>query len=184
MAFVSAGFAVESYDNPHDMEWTKLLANSLGTTSSVTGLTPRETFADDALFSLELRGLRERIAIIKAGGIKLLNIPWAKTPLMRLGAMALPAHPPEAIKRMIGETIAEGRRNLPSAATRRIMEGKDPSEALRYHLPFIQLASQTGLTASIDAAIADIVGQHLRGEINLREMTSPQKIELLLARLH
>ncbi|OGY18710.1 MAG: hypothetical protein A2900_02330 [Candidatus Chisholmbacteria bacterium RIFCSPLOWO2_01_FULL_50_28] len=179
LALMSAGFAVVTCENPRDMEWTKLLVNSIGSTSTVTGLTPRETFVDENLFSLELTGLRQRSAVIRAGGIKLVNIPWAKTPLLRLGASVLPSYVPGALKQLIAETVAEGRDNLPSAAARKITEGREPSEALEYHLPFIQLAKETGLTATVDEAIVEVIQQHLRGEIHLQEMTSRQKTDLL-----
>lgn len=182
MALHVAGFAVKTYGDYRGMEWTKLVANGLGATSTITGLTPHETFANDVLFALELRGLQDRISIMRANGIKLLNIPWAKIPVLRVGAAVLPAHPPEIVKRIIAKAVASGRENLPSAASRKIMNGEDASEVLLYHMPFIQAVNGKEHTAPVDAAIVWIVRQHLRGAIDLRSMPIEEKIDMLLAR--
>lgn len=171
--FKAAGFEVVAVEDYESMEWTKLLANCLGSTSTVTGLPPSETFTDPDLFALEIRGLKDRIRIIENQGISVADIPWIK-PLRLL--KSIPEGLPYLPRWVIAEFIAAGRDNLPSAAARKIEEGGYPAEAVEYHRPFTLAKSQS----PVDESLLSIIEKHNRGEINLGKMLFPERRRILL----
>ncbi|MBI2028929.1 hypothetical protein HYT02_00750 [Candidatus Gottesmanbacteria bacterium] len=164
--FEDAGFNVKEFDDPESGEWTKLLANSIGSTSTVTGLTPFETFSDPLLFDIELRGLAERLAIIKARGTQLLDLSWAQTGLIKKAA-EFPQELLHFLRSPVASVIATKRGNLPSSAARKIASGESPEEALYYHLPFVEEAQRLGLPAVVDTTLARFIQYHLDGYQNL-----------------
>lgn len=178
--FKDLGFKVVTTDNYQAQEWTKLLTNTVGATSTVTGLTPLETFTDRELFELELRGLQDRVKVMEAALIYPLNIPWAKTPVLRLAAKHLPSKLPDQVRRFVAKAIASSRDNQPSAAARKIMEGKKPIEALEYHRPYVTLGQQLEVSTPVDQALFEIISAHNNGDINLQTMPFDVKRRLLL----
>lgn len=178
--FRDLGFKVVTTDNYQAQEWTKLLTNTVGSTSTVTGLTPLETFSDKELFDLELRGLRDRINVMETSSINLLDIPWAKTQLLRLAAKRLPDKLPNQVRGIIAKAIAGSRENMPSAASRKIMEGKKPTEVLEYHRPYTLFGRQYRIATPVDQALFDIISAHINGDIDLQTMPTKVKRVLLL----
>lgn len=181
--FEDIGFEVNIFADYIGLEWTKLLANLVCSTSTVTGLTPIETFSDKGLFEIELQGLKERVEIIKALGINILDIPWAKTGML-LASRHLPEGVLSILRVQIAKVVASGRNNQPSAAGRKIMTGETPSEVLCYHQPFIDASRDTGLSAHVDTAIANIIKDHIGGRINLQQMEPIIKRQLILDASH
>lgn len=166
MTFEDAGFDVKKFDDPDRGEWTKLLANSIGSTSTVTGLTPLETFSDPYLFDIEYLGLMERMAIIEARGTKLLDLSWAQTGLIKK-AVKYPQQLLHFLRSPIAAGIAQKRGNLPSSAARKIEAGQSPVEALYYHLPFVEEAQRLGLPAVVDTTLSRFIQYHIEGYENL-----------------
>lgn len=181
--FRDSGFEVMTFGDYVSLEWTKLLTNCLGSTSTVTGMTPLETFSDEELFKAELRGLRDRIAIMKGLSIDIFNIPWAKGDMLRLSAKLLPEQMPGFMRKLVAKAVAAARDNQPSAAARKIMAGEDPNEVLCYHQPFIDASKTLGKITPVDEATFIIVRDHIRGDINLRDMSTTERRQLLLDKI-
>ena len=189
--FSLAGFRTRVYEDARAMEITKLLLNTIGATSTVTGLTPLETFHDEELFSLEMHGLMDRLAVLHRAGKELINFPgypYVKA-LDELAGML--QHAPGVMREdmlpalaslfrdRIASMIAGGRSNLPSASFRSIRHGKK-TEVRYYHQPFIHLAETNGGGCPLDESILEIVSGHEKGKLNLNEMDIPERRQLLL----
>ena len=163
-----AGFAVRQYEDYRSLEWTKLLLNCLGATSTVTGLTPYETFTDSELFSWEIKGVQDRLQIMKQLGIPVAPIPWGKTGLIEHLAPWVPEHPIGIIQRTIAGIIAKGRENLPSSASRKITSGADVTEVLEYHRPYMY-------ASPVDDALFRIILGHHTNQYSLTDMTYEER---------
>lgn len=175
--FEGAGFDVRVIEDYRSMEWTKLIANLLGSTGTVTGLSPKETFLDKDLFLLEFTALRERLEIIYSAGIKFAEIPWQKISILPR-ARYIDGKFLKVFRKQISEMIASGRNNQPPAAARKISENR-PTEAKYYHRPFVELGLLHGLRSIADESIFEIISEHEDKRIDLNNMTQPEMKELL-----
>jgi len=152
--FQSAGFKTKVIEDYVAMEWTKLLTNTIGSTALVTGLSPRETFRNQEYFEKEVRALKDRLMILKAAGIELVDLPGVPTSLFKL----MQKLPIEILLRLtplrnqIAEYFAAHRNNLPPASRKQILDGKKP-EAIYYHQPFVELGKTVGLPDPTDEAL-------------------------------
>lgn len=167
-----SGFTVRMYEDYRSLEWTKLVLNCLGATSTVTGLTPYETFTDNELFSWELRGIKDRLRTMRHLGIPFASVPWGKTNLLKVAVPVLPDHPFGIIQRTIAHIIAKGRENMPSSAARKIASGHDISEVLEYHRPFID-------TSPVDAALYRLILGHQQRAYSFSDMPYERKRSML-----
>ena len=81
--FQAAGLSTSRYQRPEDMKWSKLLTNLLANASSaILNMTPEEIFRDQAAFDLEIRQQREALQVMKAAGIKVVNLPGVPVKLL------------------------------------------------------------------------------------------------------
>lgn len=185
----AAGFIVEVCLDYVAMEYTKLLLNTLGTTATVTGLSPGETFQDRDLFTLEFLGLQDRARILKAAGITLLDFKELGMPTGKLGAVVnqIPRQwiikSPEwlsfRLRQPLARFIADQRGNTPPSSWRRIAAGT-PTEVVDYHQPFIDLGQRHGLASPVDEAIVKIVQAHEEGIFDLRDLTTWERRQKLI----
>lgn len=177
--FEKSGFAVKLFKDYKSMEWTKLLVNSIGSTASITGMTPGETFNDSELFRLEMEGIKARLTIMSEAGIEFAKIPWQKISLIPV-LIYTPKSVLSNFQQIIRDLIIRGRnRNEPPAGARKIAEGVQ-TEIRYYHQPFIELGRQHGLRSYADEAIYEIITEHEKGLINLAKLGKEERKKLLL----
>jgi len=100
-ALNQGGLYTQTYAAYRDMKWSKLLLNIINNASSaILNMPPVDIIADPRLFDLEIQALREGLAVMKAQGIKPVN---------------LPGYPVVWLARLLSA------RRLPAAATRAIL---------------------------------------------------------------
>lgn len=173
-----AGFDTRIYPQVEPMVWTKLLTNTIGSTGAITGLTPLETFSDPTLYSLELRGLKERIAILNESGIKMVNFPWLNTNQIINIIDRLPGNLRKIPRTLIAYAIASKRDNKPPAAAQKLRDGK-PHELYYYHAPFVELGESVGQVSCVDKGMLALIDLHSRGHLDLKN-TSASELALIL----
>ncbi|MGQ9904224.1 MAG: ketopantoate reductase family protein, partial [Anaerolineae bacterium] len=98
---------VKTYADYRAMKWSKLLLNIVSNASSaILGMTPAEIYTDSRLFRLEMRMVREALAVARAAGIHMVNLPGAPAAwLARLTRML----PDWALHPLLRRSIARGR---------------------------------------------------------------------------
>lgn len=172
--FELGGFETVIVPDSISLEFTKVFANLVAATGSITGFGPRETFNDRDLFVLEQQAIRDRLAILKAAGISLADIPWVKQ---------IPLIPsiPDLGRRFVSDKVAKGRNNCPPAAAAQIEEGALVVEASRhYHKPIVDLGRQVGLRSPVDEAVFKILMRHEREGLDLKAMKEEDRKKILL----
>jgi 2-dehydropantoate 2-reductase len=102
----TAGLNARLYASAALMKWSKLLTNLLCNAScAILDLTPAQVMADPALFTLEMRQLREALAVMRALKLRVLDLPG--TPVR---ALAFATRLPAALARpLMGRTVGRGR---------------------------------------------------------------------------
>src|SRR5688572_11498301 len=75
-AFNSAYLNSELFDDANSMKWSKMLTNLLANpTSAILDMTAAEVFANRDLYRLEIKMLRERLAVMDAQGFEVVDLP-------------------------------------------------------------------------------------------------------------
>jgi 2-dehydropantoate 2-reductase len=102
-ALDAAGLNARLYPRPLEMKWSKLLTNLVANaTSAILDMTPAEVFAHPGLYALEMRQLREALAVMRARRLAVVDLPGTPVRLLALAARlpALAARP--LLRRAVG----------------------------------------------------------------------------------
>jgi 2-dehydropantoate 2-reductase len=79
------------YPRPLDMKWSKMLTNlPANASAAILDMTAAEVFDHPGLFHLEMQMLREALTVMKAQGIRVVDLPGTPTRMLALG-IRLPA---------------------------------------------------------------------------------------------
>ena len=106
-AFNEAGLKAHLFPNPEAMKWSKLLTNLIANASAaILDMTPAEVFAHPDLFRLELAQLREALAVMKALGNPVVDLPGTPTRALALAVKYLPV---PVARPLLGRAIGRGR---------------------------------------------------------------------------
>ncbi len=90
-AMNAAGLNARLYPNAAAMKWSKLLTNLLcNATCAILDLTPAEAMANSGLFGLEMRQLREALAVMRAQNLRVVDLPGTPVRALAFGTQ-LPA---------------------------------------------------------------------------------------------
>lgn len=180
----TTNFQTRDYENYQSLEWTKLLFNTLGTTSMVTGLPPSITFADKELYQLEMNAFAQRCNILRQCGIPIVQIDWVKTQM--LPALEIVRHISffKPARKALAGLISKQRNDQPSAAWQKVEEGGDLAEAIHYHQAFIDLAEQNSMEAStLDLAIVSLLREQRDGAVSLQTDTVEERKQQLILKI-
>ena len=76
LASNSAYLNAQAFSDPAAMKWSKMMTNLIANpTSAILDMTAAEIFANPALYRLEIRMLRECLAVMQAQGIRVVDLP-------------------------------------------------------------------------------------------------------------
>jgi 2-dehydropantoate 2-reductase len=90
-SFNQAGLNARSYSHPAEMKWSKLLTNLLANASSaILNMTPEEIFAHPRLHELEMRQLREALAVMAAQNLQPVDLPGTPVKALSFAVRRLP----------------------------------------------------------------------------------------------
>jgi 2-dehydropantoate 2-reductase len=90
-AMHSAGLNTWLFSNAQDMKWSKMLTNLLANASSaILDMAPAEIFAHPGLYSLEIAQLRETLQVMRAMGIRTVDLPATPVRLLAFSMRWLP----------------------------------------------------------------------------------------------
>lgn len=124
-AMNAAGLNPRLYPNAAAMKWSKLLTNLLtNATCAILDLSPAEVMAYPGLFAIEMRQLREALAVMRALGLGVLDLPG--TPVR---ALAFGTWLPAALARpLMARAVGRGRGGKMPSLHIDLHSGKSRSE--------------------------------------------------------
>jgi len=163
-ALRKSSLRVETYADYRAMKWSKLLLNSVSNASSaILGMTPAEIYADPRLFRLEMRMLRETLAVTRAAGIHMVNLPGAPAAWLARLARALPD---PVLQPLLRRSIARGRGDkMPSfyydVPRADGSQAARPSAGARCEVAWLngavaELGRQLGIATPVNAAMTEV----------------------------
>jgi 2-dehydropantoate 2-reductase len=172
--FNSAYLNARAYSNPVAMKWSKMMTNlTSNPLSAILDLTAAEVFADSRLFRLEMAMVHECIAVMKAQGIPLVDLPDA--PVREL---AVVSNLPLWLSRLLLAGAAGSARGakMPSFHID-LYSGRGKTEAEFLHGAVVRAGEKFGVPTPVNKVLTEIVMALFRKEIPLDEYAhQPEKL--------
>lgn len=105
--FSAVGLNARLYPRAADMKWSKMLTNLIANASSaILDMTPAQVFAHPGLFALEIAQLRECLAVMRAQGIKVVDLPGTPVRALAFGVRYLPL---SLLRPILARKVGSGR---------------------------------------------------------------------------
>lgn len=169
--FATAGINAGYRADYRAMKWSKAFLNIMGNASSaILNCSPVDIYRHAKLFDLEMRMLREMLAVMKRLGLDIINLPGASArPLAYSLAFA-----PRALLRLIfTQVIIHGRGDKMPSFFMDLSAGKGRSEVVFHNGAIAAAGRSFGISTPVNAVLNDVLlglslGRVARSEYNRR----------------
>jgi 2-dehydropantoate 2-reductase len=153
--FAAADIRTGALADYRAMKWSKAFLNVMGNaTSAILNRPPAELYRRDDVFDLEMRMLREMLAVMKRLGLRVVNLPTAS---VRPLAATL-AYAPRFLRRIVfTQVIVHGRGDKMPSFHIDLAGGKGRSEVAFHNGAIAAAARAGGLAAPVNAALNDVL---------------------------
>jgi 2-dehydropantoate 2-reductase len=177
--FDQAGLNCRRYTDPADMQWSKLLTNLIANpTSAILDMTPAEVFAHPGLYRLEIRQLRETLAVMAAAGARVVDLPGTPVRLLAFCAKYLP---PAVSQPLLARALGRGRGGKMPSFHADLHSGGARSEIDYYHGAVVRAAGALGIPVPVNRLLTNTFTGLLKGQLSLT--TYLHRPDRLLAQL-
>ena len=162
-ALNAAGLKTRAYPDAGPMNWSKLLTNLLGNaTAAILDWPVAAVFADPRLFALEAAAGREALAVMRAYGYGVVDLPGVPvrllTAVMQLpGALARP---------LLRRALSAGRGNKMPSLHIDLHAGKPQTEARWLYGAVAAYGAERGVPTPINAALTETLEGLTRGTLD------------------
>lgn len=175
-----AGLNPRLYPRPLDMKWSKMLTNlPANATAAILNMTAAEVFGHPGLVRMEMRMLREALAVMKAGRIRVTDLPGTPTRLLALGTRlpAVISHP------LLRKAIGGGRGGKMPSFHIDLHSGRGRSEVDWLNGAVARHGQQCGLQTPVNSQLTRILQALTNGAIRLEEFDhQPTKLLSMIPR--
>jgi 2-dehydropantoate 2-reductase len=164
-ALNQAGLFTQTYPAYRDMKWSKLLLNIINNASSaILNMPPADIIANPHLFDLEIQALREGLAVMKAQGLKPVNLPGY--PVVWL-ARLLSARwlPPAATRAILRPFMVSGRGTKMPSLQIDLANRQPISEVGVLNGAIVTAGEKTGIPTPANQALTDILNGIVSGNL-------------------
>ncbi len=178
-ALGAAGFTVQAFDNAASMKWSKMLVNLIGNaTSAICDLATGKVFDHPGLYALEIRSLRECLAVMRARGAGAVNLPRLPTGWLAAGLRALP---PSGLQIPLRYLLRDARGGRAPSFHADLMRGNGRSEVGWLNGAVVRHGEQTGVPTPVNRLLTETLKGILAGRMAWEEYRG--KPERLVAAL-
>jgi len=166
------------FDDAHSMKWSKMLTNLLANpTSAILDMSAGEVFANKALYKLEMEMLRECLAVMKAQGLTVVDLPG--TPVRALAyATTLPLW---LSKPLLGRAAGAGRGGKMPSFHIDLHSGRGRSEVEYLHGEVVRAGEKFNVPTPVNKILTETLVALTNKEIPLEEFA--HKPETLLSKV-
>jgi 2-dehydropantoate 2-reductase len=173
-ALGQAGLHARLYPRALDMKWSKMLTNlPANASAAILDMTAAEVFAHPGLFDLEMRMLGEALDVMKALGLRVVDLPG--TPVR---ALALGVRLPQVLSRpLLGKAVGGGRGGKMPSFHIDLHSGRGRSEVDWLNGAVVRHAEANGVEAPVNRLLNETLLGLTRGEIPLDAFSRrPEKL--------
>jgi 2-dehydropantoate 2-reductase len=168
---------VARIQTPESLKWSKLLLNAVGSAqSAILQIDLNAIVSDPRLFRVEQRAFRERLGVMAAAGIAVVDLPGYR---VRLAARAM-GLPSFVARVVLGRRIATGRGGKSPTLRADVARG-GPTENDYLNGATAALGADVGVLAPVNATLTRIVDEVTASAERRRKFDG--NVELLLAEL-
>jgi 2-dehydropantoate 2-reductase len=161
--FEKAALHPRLYRNPMDMKWSKLITNLLANaTSAILDMTPAQIFAHQGLFRLELRQIKETLAVMQAQDIHVIDLP--ATPV-RLLAFSVRHLPPGITQPFMQRSLGKGRGGKMPSLYMDLQMGRENSEVEDLNGAVVRYGKKYGIPTPANQLLYQILMQLVKKEL-------------------
>lgn len=158
-----AGLKPKRLENARGMKWSKMISNLLSNAASaILNMTPAEVYADPVGFELEIRQLKETLAVMRAAGIEPINIPGVPLKALCLAVEHLPA---PLARPIMSKAIGGGRGSKMPSFYIDLRAGKKQSEVEFLNGAVVREGERQNIPTPVNLLYYEVLTQMAAGEI-------------------
>ncbi len=165
-AMNEADLNVRLYKDGPSMKWSKMLTNlTTNASSAILDLPPSAIYANLSLYEIEVRMLREALAVMKALKLEVVSLPGVPVQLIGIAA-ALPA----AITRpLFAQQAGKGRGNKMPSFHIDLHAGRTQSEVDYLNGAVVRFGKQLGIPTPVNQILNDTLLKMTSGEMDRKK---------------
>lgn len=178
-ALDAAGLNARLFPSAADMKWSKMLTNlPANASAAILDMTPAEVFAHPGLFRLEMAMLGEALAVMRALGIRVIDLPGAP-----VRALALGTRLPEVIARpLMRKAVGGGRGGKMPSFHIDLRGGRGRSEVEWLNGAVVRYGERAGVPTPVNRLLTETLLALTRAEMPLETFSRQPEKFLALAK--
>ncbi|MCA9996648.1 MAG: ketopantoate reductase family protein [Anaerolineales bacterium] len=162
------------------MKWSKALLNIVANAScAILNRSPEAIYKSDIVYDLELRMIKEALAVMKALKLKVVDLPGPSIPGFVTGVKRLPKL---LFRPILTNKVVSGRGEKMPSFYMDLAAGKGKSEVVFHNGAIAEAGAANGVATPVNRALSDILLKLTREELDWREFDGKPK--RLLAEVH
>ncbi|MCX6036867.1 MAG: 2-dehydropantoate 2-reductase [Chloroflexi bacterium] len=180
-ALNAAGLNAHLFLRAADMKWSKMLTNlPTNATAAILNMTAAEVFAHPGLFQLEMRMLRESLAVMRANRLRVVDLP--RVPVR---ALALGTRLPEFVARpLMLKAVGGGRGGKMPSFHIDLHSGRGKSEVDWLNGAVVRYGEKAGVPTPVNKLLTETLLALTKGELPLETYSrQPEKFISLVSTL-
>ncbi len=168
------------YPEPHSMKWSKMLTNLIANpTSAILNMTAAEVFADKQLYEIEIKMLRECLAVMSAQNFQVVDLPGTPVKLLAFSTKL----PLWLSKPFLSRAAGSGRGAKMPSFHIDLHSGRGKSEVEYLHGAVVRAGRQHNIPTPVNQLLTETLLALTNKEIPLNEFDhNPKKLLQLLER--
>jgi len=164
-ALDGAGLNARLFPHAADMKWSKLLTNLIANAASaILDLPPAEIFAHPGLYRLEIEQLREALAVMRAQGIGVVDLPGTPARLLAFAVRYLPL---SVSRPLLRKAVGGGRGGKMPSFHIDLHSGRGQSEVDYLNGAVVRAGQRVGIPTPVNRTLTRTLLALTRGEIPL-----------------
>ncbi len=165
--FNEAGITTIAAKDSQAMKWSKAFLNIVANaTSAILNRPPGVVYKAEAMFDLEVRMLRETLAVMDALRLEVLDLPGS--PATRL-AWGVRHAPKLLLKPILTSIVAKGRGEKMPSFQIDLMAGKGQTEVVFHNGAIAKAGHAHQIFTPVNTALTDVLLRLAHGELDWRE---------------
>jgi len=177
-ALNAAGLNAHLIPSADDMKWSKMLTNlPANASAAILDMTAAEVFAHPGLFRLEMRMLRETLAVMRANCLHVVDLPHVPVRALALGTRL----PEFVVHPLMLKAVGGGRGSKMPSFHIDLQSGRGRSEVDWLNGAVVRFGEKTGVPTPVNKLLTETLLALTRAEIPLTEFSrQPEKLLSLI----
>ncbi len=161
--FRAAEFPTRTYADPRALKWSKALLNMLGNAlAAILDMPVERIYADNRLIDVDLRAVREALAVMGRMGARPVNLPgYPAATIVRLAGLL----PGAALRPLMRRLVGRGRGGKDPSLLQDLRAGRSRSEGEFLYGAVAAEAAARGVPAPVNATLWRLLDGIARGAI-------------------